>query len=96
MTFQMRVAEDGRLIAPEELAKALDLKPGDSLTVVEEGGRFVLKTYGQVVREVQARMRALLPPDYSGDMVGELLDDRRAEAAREDAESEAWSRRSGG
>ena len=85
MTYQMRVAEDGRLIAPEELAQALDLKPGDSLTVVEEGGKFVLKTYGQVVREVQARMRALLPPDYAGDMVGELLAERRAAAERENA-----------
>lgn len=92
MTYQMRVAEDGRLIAPDELARELDLKPGDSLTIDREDGKLVLKTYLQVVREVQARVRALLPADYTGSLVDELIAERRAEARRENAELEEWVR----
>lgn len=93
MTYQMRVARDGRLIPPEDLARELDLKPGDSITVDREDGKLVLKTRLQAISEIQARVRASLPPGYTGSLVDELIAERRAEGAREDAEHEEWLRR---
>jgi AbrB family transcriptional regulator, stage V sporulation protein T len=93
MTYHARVTPDGQVVLPEELALELDLTPGSSLVIEREDGKLVLKSYSQVVKEVQAKFRAMLPPDYTGSLVDELIAERRAEAARENAEYDEWLRR---
>ena len=44
----------------------------------------------RAVRDMQDRVRASLPAGYTGGLADEVIADRRAEAARENAESTAW------
>lgn len=91
MTYHAKVITGGKIVIPAELRREFGIKDGDSLVIErDEQGRMILKTYLQVVKEVQAEFRAMLPPDYKGSLVDELIADRRAEAAREDAEMEKW------
>ncbi|WP_346344685.1 AbrB/MazE/SpoVT family DNA-binding domain-containing protein [Sphingomonas sp. dw_22] len=79
----------GKIVIPAELRRELDIKDGDSLVIErDDQGNLVLKTYAQVVREVQAAFRAMVGP-YEGSLVDELIAERRREAAMEDEQEEA-------
>ena len=93
MTYQAKVIAGGKIVIPAELRREIGIKDGDSLVIErDEAGSLVLKTYGQVVREVQAAFKAMVG-DYQGSAVDELLAERRTEAEREEAEIEAWKNR---
>lgn len=72
------------------MVREFDLKPGDSLVVEREDGRYVIKPFTQAVREVQAEFRAMLPANHTGSLADELIAERRAEARREDVEHDEW------
>ena len=66
------------------MRRELGFKEGDRLIIEREGNCAVIKTYDQVVREVQAEVKRLTGP-YKGSIVDELIAERRAEAARDDS-----------
>ena len=82
MTYHAKLIKGGKIVIPAELRREFGFKDGDTLVFEREGGRLVLKTYAQVVREVQAEFKAMVPAGNRS-MVDELLAERRAEAARE-------------
>ena len=82
MTYHAKLIKGGKIVIPAELRREFGFEDGDTLVFESEGGRLVLKTYAQVVRDVQAEFKAMLPAG-SRSMVDELLAERRAEAARE-------------
>lgn len=90
MTYHAKVIAGGKIVIPAELRREFGIKDGDSLVVerAPQGGISV-KTYSQVVREVQEEIAAMSKP-YKGSIVDDLLAERRAEAAREEAEHEEW------
>nr|WP_213980204.1 AbrB/MazE/SpoVT family DNA-binding domain-containing protein [Sphingomonas sp. dw_22] len=89
MTYHAKVIAGGKIVIPAELRRELDIKDGDSLVIErDDQGNLVLKTYAQVVREVQAAFRAMVGP-YEGSLVDELIAERRREAAMEDEQEEA-------
>jgi AbrB family looped-hinge helix DNA binding protein len=91
VTYHAKVISGGKIVIPAELRREFGIKDGDSLVVERDGnGGLVLKTYEQVVHEVQAEFRAMMPKDYQGSVVDELIAERRAEAAREDEDFERW------
>lgn len=63
---------------PAELRERLDLKPGTPLLLLETPQGLVLATRAQVKKLVREGLQGL-------DVVGELLADRRRQAAAEDA-----------
>lgn len=77
------MASNGRLVVPAELRRHLGLEGGGTLVARVEGGRIVLEPYSAVVRRVQGYFSRFKDPGRS--LVDELIADRRAEAAREDA-----------
>jgi len=92
MTHHAKVIAGGKIVIPAELRREFGIKDGDSLTIERDAdGNMVLKTYAQVVKEVQAKFRSMLG-NRKGSLVDELIADRRAEAAMEDAEFEARRR----
>lgn len=96
MTYHAKVIAGGKIVIPAELRREFGIKDGDSLVIErDDKGGLVLKTYAQVVKEVQAAFRAMLKPGHSGNAVDELIAERRAEAAQEDAEHEEWLRAHG-
>lgn len=82
MSYHAKMIKGGKIVIPAELRRELGFKDGDTLVVERVDNGAVLKTYEQVVREVQAEFKAMLG-DRSRSMVDELIAERRAEAARE-------------
>jgi AbrB family transcriptional regulator, stage V sporulation protein T len=89
MTYSAKIIAGGKIVIPAELRRELGLNTGDTLMIEREDGKLVLKSYLQVVREVQAQVRERAVP-YEGSVVDALIAERRQEAAREEAEDGTW------
>ena len=77
-----RINQQGRIVIPAECRAAAGLKPGDELLIEAIGdGELRLRTPEQAIKEAQAIVVRYLP--RGRDLVQELIDERRAEAARE-------------
>jgi AbrB family looped-hinge helix DNA binding protein len=82
MSYHAKLIKGGKIVIPAQLRREFGFEEGDTLVFEREGESLVLKTYAQVVREVQATFKAMLG-DRPTSMVDELIAERRAEAARE-------------
>jgi AbrB family looped-hinge helix DNA binding protein len=82
MRGRTRINQQGRIVIPAECRAAAGLKPGDELLVETVGeGELRLRTKEQAIKEAQAIVARYLPKGR--DLVQELIDERRAEAAGE-------------
>jgi AbrB family looped-hinge helix DNA binding protein len=82
MQGRARINQQGRIVIPAECRAAAGLKPGDELIVEAVGeGELRLLTKEQAIKEAQAIVARYVPKGR--DLVQELIDERRAEAARE-------------
>ncbi|HLY44432.1 MAG TPA: AbrB/MazE/SpoVT family DNA-binding domain-containing protein [Stellaceae bacterium] len=82
MQGKARINKQGRIVIPAECRAAAGLKPGDDLLIEPVGdGELRLRTRRQAIKEAQAIVARYLPPGR--DLVQELIDERRDEAARE-------------
>ena len=82
MQGRARINQQGRIVIPAECRAAAGLKPGDELLIEAVGeGELRLRTRGQAIKEAQALVAQYLPKGR--DLVQELIDERRNEAARE-------------
>ena len=92
MTYHAKVAS-GQIVLPPELRRDAGIEDGDSLVIaLNPDGGLTMKTYAQVVREVQSEFRSMAKP-VDRNLVDELLADRRADAVRENTEIEDWRTR---
>lgn len=89
--YTAQLDEQGRVALPAEVRDRLVLKAGDELTfeLAEDGFRLrsrdeALRRHDEAIRRLQRLVREHVPPEVS--LVDELIAERRAEAAREDAE----------
>lgn len=85
MGMELKVAANGRVVIPIDVRRALGLEEGGSLWLEQTDSELVLRTRVQQMRAARALARETLK-DYKGDLVAELIADRRAEAAKELAE----------
>lgn len=91
MTYHAKVIAGGKIVIPADLRRELGIRDGDSLVLDrDESGAVVLRTYDQVVQDVQARFRRLRGSEPTGGMVEELMAERREEGRREHDEFERW------
>jgi AbrB family looped-hinge helix DNA binding protein len=82
MTGWARINQQGRIVIPAECRAAAGLKPGDEVLIEPIGeGELRLRTTQQAIKEAQALVAQYLPKGR--DLVQELIDERRDEAARE-------------
>ena len=82
MRGKARLNQQGRIVIPAECRAAAGLKPGDDLLIETVGeGELRLRTRRQAIKEAQAIVGRYLPKGR--DLVQELIDERRDEAARE-------------
>lgn len=79
--WQTKVDTSGRVLLPVEARTELGLQSGDQVVLVRDETGLHLKTVAQVRREIQDYFAGLWPQDV--DVVAELLEERRQEAARE-------------
>ena len=82
-SYRATLGEDGRLVIPAAARRELNLKPGEPLLVESDGESLIVRSYESVLRETQGYFRQFLPDGTS--VVDELIADRRAEAARDEA-----------
>lgn len=80
MTYHARVADNGELVLPADVARAIGLNPGDFLRIDKRGSQLVLETDADVIAASQRTFRATITRPFT---VDDFLADRRAEAARE-------------
>jgi AbrB family transcriptional regulator, stage V sporulation protein T len=83
MSYHAKMIKGGKIVIPAELRREFGFKDGDTLVLEREGSSIVIKTYEQVVREVQAEVKRLIGP-YKGSIVDDFIAEKRAEAAAED------------
>ena len=81
--ISMKMSDGGRVVIPVEIRSAMGLKEGDTVLWELRGGEAVLTTRLAQMREAQAMVRQYLPAGVS--LVDELIADRRAENARDEA-----------
>ena len=74
----VKLGRQGRLVVPVSLRRELELSEGDELVARAEGGRLVLEPKAAVVARLRGRFKGV-----EGSLAGELLAERRDEAARE-------------
>ena len=79
--YSATISKEGRVIIPAAVRRALGFKAGDALTLVVKDGELSLLRRQDALRNMQQRLRPLRDP--ASPAVDELLDERRAEAARE-------------
>jgi AbrB family looped-hinge helix DNA binding protein len=77
-TYQVTMGDRGRLVIPAELRERAGLAEGVALILLDTPGGLVLLTRPQLQELVRADLAGL-------NLVGELLAERRAESASEDA-----------
>ncbi len=79
-----KLVSGGRLQVPADIRRALGLNDGDTVMMEVVDGQLRIRPYRDVIAEVQARMRAHLPPGVTAaSVVDDFIADRRAEAERE-------------
>ena len=83
---RLTVAENGRIVIPKSLRDAMSLDPDGVVTAfLDEDGVVMLMTPDAAIAKAQRLARLL--DRGEGSVVDELIAERRAEAAREDAEA---------
>lgn len=82
MSHHAKLIKGGKVVIPADLRREFGFEDGDTLVFERGEAGLIIKSYAQVVREVQAEFRAMLG-DNAGSMVDELIAERRAEARAE-------------
>jgi len=77
-TYNLVVGDRGRLVVPVEVRERVGLQPGTPLVLLDTPSGLVLLTRQQLRDRVRAELAGV-------DLVTELLAERRAAAAAEDA-----------
>jgi AbrB family looped-hinge helix DNA binding protein len=83
--IQGRINENGRIVIPAVIRKAMSLKLGDSVIMSLEDGVLHIEPQSARVRRVQQSLSKLIPADRV--LSDELIAGRREEARRE---TEEW------
>lgn len=61
MSYHAKVIKGGKIVIPAELRREFGFNEGDMLVLERDGNSLVVKSYAQVVREVQAEFKKLAP-----------------------------------
>lgn len=82
--YTIKVGERGRFVLPAEVRRSLHVSQGDLLVIDVDAGAETLRVRkaADVARGGRGLLRGLAP---GGDLVGELIRDRRTEAEGEDS-----------
>jgi len=74
----MTMGERGRVVIPQAIREAQDLKPGDRLMIFEDEHGMTVMTRDQLEAKVWADFR-----QYPDSLADELIAERRAEALKD-------------
>jgi AbrB family looped-hinge helix DNA binding protein len=83
-TADIDVGEAGRIVLPADFRRQLGIRDGDVLSAEIVDGDIVLTPLDTGIRKAQEMVRRYVPSGVS--LVDELIEERRREAARDEAE----------
>jgi len=90
----VKMSEGGRVVIPAELREQLQFKQGDQLLMEVKNGALVVTSKVQRIAQMRDEILAAMPPlEARRSLVDELIAERRAEAAKEEAEASEWELR---
>ncbi|MCO6392581.1 AbrB/MazE/SpoVT family DNA-binding domain-containing protein [Aliihoeflea aestuarii] len=84
MRYAVPLQENGRMILPIDIRRALNLKKGDKVIIETEGDRVELTTAQRERQRAKTMFRKFVPAGEP--IVDEVIADRRDEALRDEAE----------
>lgn len=86
---ELSATPDGRVTIPAQVRRAAGIEPGQTLVVYVEGGRVVLEERSHLLSRIQDEaIASAAAASHTGSAVDDLIAERRAEAAREEAEGQ--------
>lgn len=81
------VSQGGRVVVPKEFRLKLGIKEGDEVIWTEVDGQIVLTSRRKQIEQAQKLCAALFAGQHARSLSDELIAERRAEAAEEEATS---------
>ncbi len=78
-SIMVSLGKGGRLVIPAPLRRALEIEPGDALVLTLADGELRITTRRAAIARAQETVRRYA--HGGGDLVGELIEERGAEAA---------------
>jgi AbrB family looped-hinge helix DNA binding protein len=91
--LQMKMSDGGRVVIPAEIRQSLGLKEGEMVLFEQRDGEVLITTKKARLERARAMFRKYVPPGGPS-IADELIAERRAEAAQDEAEAaEATARR---
>jgi len=87
MRYAVPLQENGRMILPADIRRALNLKKGDKVIIETEGDRVELTSAQRERQRARAMFRKFVPAGQP--IVDQVIADRRDEASRDEAEFDA-------
>ena len=79
-SIKTKVGQGGRIVLPAEFRKAMGVKPGDEVILAFKDGEVRVFTRQMAIKRGQGMLKHIAPGRSLAD---ELIQERRAEAARE-------------
>jgi AbrB family looped-hinge helix DNA binding protein len=79
--IRLRLSENGRVVIPAEVRKALGVKAGDEILLEQGENGYRMTTRRQRIEEAQRHLRRFVTPGVS--IVDELIAERREAAKHE-------------
>ena len=80
-TYRAKLNDEGRLVIPAELRKALGLKAGQEVLLRKTEAGLEVTTYDMAVKQFQEQVAKMVPAGVS--LADEQIAERRAEASRD-------------
>jgi AbrB family looped-hinge helix DNA binding protein len=81
-TISVRIEKSGRVLIPAVIRRRLNLEEGNEVLLRIDGTGIQMGTRQQALDRIQKRLRQYIPEDRV--LSEELIEERRAEADRED------------
>lgn len=81
-----RISPNGRVVIPAAIRQQLGVKPGDPILMDVEDGVLRLESYPTRIARIQRELAQYIAPGVS--MADELIAERRAEARREQEDTD--------
>lgn len=79
--YHTHIQDNGRVVIPAAVRKALGLKPGDSVVIEADKDGFQVRSLAKTLRDAQTIVAAYIPAGVS--LADELIAERHDEADRE-------------
>ena len=79
LRIRTKVAEDGRIVIPDEYVKALGLQVGDEVILELDGKELRIFTLDEAIKRVQRLVNQFVSPERS--LADELIKERRRGAS---------------